>query len=90
MPKSKHRRKNKNRKRPRHVTPPERNPPPSPAWVPRTGVALLVVGVLVIIAGYVPVVQEALVGLPLFQSNWTLILGFILLIASLLVLTRWR
>lgn len=90
MPESKHRRKNKTRKRPRNVTPKQSAPPPSPAWIPRTGVGLLVLGVLVIISGYVPVVQRALADLPLLASNWTLVLGFVLLTAGFGVLTRWR
>ena len=90
MPESKHRRKNKNRARPRHVTPKKSAPPPSPPWVPRLGVGLLIVGVLVIIAGYVPAVQQALAGLPLLQNNWTLVGGFVLLTAGFGVLTRWR
>ena len=90
MPESKHRRKNKKRKRPRHVTPKRSAPPPSPPWVPRLGVGLLLLGVLVIIAGYVPVVQDALRGLPLLGANWTLVGGFVLLLGGFLVLMRWR
>lgn len=90
MPESKHRRKNKTRKRPRHVTPKQSAPPPSPAWVPRLGVALLAVGVVVIVLGYVPVVQESLSGLPVLAGNWTLVVGFVMLTAGFGVLTRWR
>lgn len=90
MPESKHRRKNKNRKRPRHVTPPQSSPPPSPPWVPRLGVGLLLVGVLVIILGYVPAVQRTLADLPMLGSSWTLVAGFVLLTAGFGVLTRWR
>ena len=90
MPESKHRRKNKNRPRPRNVTPPERNPEPSPPWVPITGVSLLGVGVLVILLGYLPVVAEFTAGLPALGSNWTLVTGFVLLVAGFLLLTRWR
>lgn len=90
MPESKHRRKNKSRKRPRHVTPKQSAPPPSPPWVPRLGVGLLSGGVVAIILGYVPAVQEAMSGLPVLQSNWTLVIGFVLLVAGFGVLTRWR
>lgn len=92
MPESKHRRKNKNRKRPRHTREPERAPEPSPPWVPRLGVGLLLVGVLVILAGYVPAVQRSsfLANLPWIGANWTLVAGFVLLTAGFGVLTRWR
>lgn len=92
MPESKHRRKNKNRKRPRHVTPPVSAPPPSAPWVPRVGVGLLIFGVLVIILGYVPVIQRASLwdSLPWIGSNWTLVLGFLGLTGGFAVLTRWR
>jgi hypothetical protein len=90
VPESKHRRKNRTRKRPRHVTPKQSAPPPSPDWVPRLGVGLLVLGVLVIIAGYVPVVQDALRDLPWLGSNWSLVGGFVLLTGGFGVLTQWR
>ena len=92
MPKSKHRRKNKNRKRPRHMTPPPSKPEPSPPWVPRTGVGLLLVGVVVILLGYVPAVRASstLARLPWLGANWTLVFGFLLLTAGFGVLTRWR
>ncbi len=91
MPESKHRRKNKNRKRPRHVTPPVSAPPPSAPWVPRVGVGLLILGVLVIILGYVPALRDASFwrNIPL-GANWTLILGFLGLTGGFAVLTRWR
>ena len=90
MPESKHRRKNKNRPRERHVVPPPPKRVASPDWVPRLGVGLLGAGVLIIILGYVPPVAEALQGLPQFGANWTLIIGFVLLIGGFAVLTRWE
>ncbi len=90
MPESKHRRKNKNRQRPRHVAPPQSGPPPSSPWVPRVGVGLLLVGVLVILLGYVPSVQRVLQDLPSLGPSWTLVVGFVLLSAGFGVLTRWR
>lgn len=91
MPESKHRRKNKKRKRPRH----ERqatNPDPSPPWVPRLGVALLLLGVLLILLGYVPAVRSAgfIRNLPWLGANWTLVGGFLLLTGGFGVLTQWR
>ena len=91
MPESKHRRKNKNRKRPRHQAPPK-NPTPSPPWVPRLGVGLLLLGVVLILLGYVPAIRQSSViaGLPWIGANWTLVGGFVLLTAGFGVLTRWR
>lgn len=91
MPESKHRRKNKTRPRPRHVEEPVRRPTPSPTWVPATGVTLLLVGVLVIILGYIPVIGNwvARLGVPL-GSNLPLVVGFVLLAVGFGFLTRWR
>lgn len=90
MPESKHRRKNKNRPRERHVTPPPSRREPSPDWVPRVGVGLLVVGILVILLGYIPPVANALAGFPGLGSNTALVAGFVLLIGGFGVLTRWQ
>jgi hypothetical protein len=92
VPESKHRRKNKNRKRPRHMAQPVPQPPPSAPWVPRVGVGLLGLGVLVIILSYVPAVRDAqlLSSLPWIGANWGLVLGFVSLTAGFGVLTRWR
>lgn len=91
MPKSKHRRKGKQRPRPRAVeaerTPPK--PPSSPPWLPRLGGGLIALGMLVIILGYLDPVQELLAGLP-FAPNTSLIVGFLMLTAGFGVLTRWR
>lgn len=91
MPESKHRRKNKRRRRPRHEAP-QKAPEPSPPWVPRLGVGLLLVGVVVILLGYVPAVRTAgwVQALPWIGANWTLVGGFVLLTAGFGVLTQWR
>lgn len=91
MPESKHRRKNKSRKR-KHQKRPTKNPEPSPPWVPRLGVTLLLLGVIVILVGYVPGVREAgwVRGLPWLGANWTLVGGFVLLTGGFGVLTQWR
>ncbi|MFP5308863.1 MAG: cell division protein CrgA [Actinomycetes bacterium] len=89
MPESKHRRKNKARPRAHETAPPPKNPPPSPTWIPATGLTLLVVGVLIIIAGYFPIVQRFTAGMPL-GGNITTVTGFVLLTAGLGFLTRWR
>jgi hypothetical protein len=91
MPESKHRRKGKTRKRPTRNAPPPRNPPPSPQWVGPLGTALLVGGLVVILAGYlVEPLQEWTSSWPMLGSNWPLGIGFVLLIAGFGVLTRWR
>lgn len=90
MPESKHRRKDKRRPRARNLAPPPKNPEPSPSWVPITGVSLLGVGVLIILVGYLPIVQDVTTGLPVLGANWTLVGGFVLLVAGFMLLTRWR
>lgn len=90
MPESKHRRKGRQRPRPSRNEVPEPNPEPSPTWVPATGVTLLVVGVLVILLGYLPPVSEAMAGWPLLSSNWGLVGGFVLIVAGFGFLTRWQ
>lgn len=90
MPESKHRRKNKARPRPRNVNPPPRNPEPSPTWVPATGVGLLVAGTIVILVGYLPDVQQVTQSWWALQANWSLVIGFLMLTAGFVLLTRWR
>lgn len=89
MPKSTHRRKGENRPRASQTRPPERNPEPSPPWVPVVAVALLVVGLLIIIAGYVGL-GTITASWPIFGSNWGLIVGFVLLLGGFLTLTKWQ
>ena len=90
MPKSKHRRSGRKRPRSYETTEPERNPTPSPQWVPATGAALLVIGVLIILVGYLPVVTAVTSTWPLFGSNWGLVGGFLVIAAGFGFLTRWR
>lgn len=90
MPQSKHRRKGRNRPRAYQTAPPAKNPTPSPPWVPKVGVALLVVGVLVILLGYLPVVQNWLATLAPFFGNWGLVVGFVLLLTGFGFLIRWQ
>ena len=85
MPESKHRRKGKERPRPRHVEGPRKNPEPSPPWVPATGAGLLGLGVLVILVGYFTDIQG-----PVFGPNFMLILGFVFLAVGFGFLTQWR
>lgn len=91
MPESKHRRKNKNRPRKsKRDVPPPRAPEPSPPWVPRVGLGLIIAGVLVILLGYLDPVSNALRNLPLIGSNWSLVAGFVFLAGGFGVLTRWQ
>lgn len=90
MPKSKHRRGGKNRPREFQTHAPEKKAASSAPWVPVVGTALLVLGVLVILVGYLPPVQEVTSGWPLLRNNWGLVGGFILMIGGFGVLTRWR
>lgn len=90
MPESKHRRGGKNRPREFQTHAPEHKPPPSPAWVPITGAVLLVLGVVVILVGYLPAVASMTAGWPLIGSNWGLVAGFAIIIVGFGFLTRWR
>lgn len=82
MPKSKHRRKGKRRPRPQEAAGPVKKPDPSPRWVPITGLALNIVGVLVIIVNYIPNV--------LWTANVALLVGFAFMAAGFGFLTQWR
>ena len=90
MPESKHRRKGRSRPRAHETAPPAKNPEPSPTWVPATGVGLLVAGVLIILLGYLPPINEMMTGWPLLGANWGLIGGFVLIIVGFGFLTRWQ
>lgn len=90
MPQSKHRRKGRQRPRAYQTSPPPKNPTPSPSWVPATGVALLVAGVVVILVGYLPVINRITSSWPWFGPNWGLVAGFLLLSVGFGFLTRWR
>lgn len=90
MPQSKHRRKGKHRPRPKRVEPQKVNPTPSAAWLGPTGGAALVVGVVVIIVGYLDPVTDFTNDWPVLGPNWFLVIGFVVLTAGFLLLTRWR
>lgn len=90
MPKSKHRRKGHNRPRAHQSAPPVRNPDPSPTWIPRMGVGLLIGGVAIIILGYLPVVADRVATWPPLGPNNFLILGFLVMISGFVFLTRWK
>lgn len=89
MPESTHNRKGKRRPRPTREAPPPVNPTPSAEWVPRMGVALLVIGLLVIIGGYVGL-GDLTADWPLLGANWPLALGFVALLGGFWTLTKWQ
>lgn len=91
MPESKHRRKGQVRKRPTRNAPPPRNPEPSPGWVPVVGTTLLVLGLLIILAGYlVGPLQDLTSSWPVLNQNWPLAIGFACLLGGFGFLTQWR
>lgn len=90
MPKSKHRRKGRSRPRAYETAPPPKNPEPSPTWVPATGAGLLVGGVLVILLGYLPPINDVISTWPGLGGNWGLVVGFIMLAGGFGFLTRWQ
>lgn len=81
VPESRHRRKGKIRPRPKDATGPPKKPDPSPAWVPVSGVGLILLGVVVIIINYLP---------GLLRNNIYLLVGFGLMAVGFGFLTRWR
>ena len=90
MPESKHRRKGRSRPRAHETAPPAKNPEPSPTWVPATGVGLLLGGVLVILLGYLPPVNDVISSWPPLYGNWGLVTGFVMLAAGFGFLTKWQ
>lgn len=90
MPKSKHRRKGKARPRAYQTTPPPKNPEPSPSYIGALGVGLPVLGVAVIILGYLPWVAERTATWPPLGANNGLVLGFLLMISGFVFLIRLR
>ena len=75
MPKSKS-------KRSTYIPPKPAKPKPSPRWVPIVGLALIVLGIVAIILTYA-------LGTGVLPS-WTIFVGFGVMAAGLLVLSRWR
>lgn len=75
MPKSKKAKSKRSTYRP--PDPPKAKP--SPKWVPAVGIALVVVGALVVIATY-------LTGLP----TWLIVVGFAGMAGGLIALSQWR
>jgi hypothetical protein len=88
MPESKHRRGGKNRPREHETHAPEKKPAPSAPWVPVVGTSLLVVGVLIILAGYL--FSDLTRAVPVTGPNTGLVVGFVLLTVGFGFLTRWR
>lgn len=75
MPKSKS-------KRSTYIPPKPKKPPPSPPWVPWVGLGVILVGIVLILLNYV------IPGFP--GGNYNLVVGFVLMAAGLIVLSRWR
>jgi hypothetical protein len=90
MPQSKHSRKGKPRPRAYEVAPPPKNPPASPTWLGPTAVGLLIAGVVVIVVGYLPPVQDLTASWPPLGANNALVFGFLLIIGGFALLTKLR
>jgi hypothetical protein len=69
-------------KRSRYTPPKPPKPKPSPRWVPGLGLGLIIVGLLIVLAGYL------IPGLP--GGAYSLVLGFLLMAGGLIVLSTWR
>ncbi len=81
MPRSRHRRKGKPRPRPQQAAGPPVKPRPSPRWVPVVGLSLIGLGLLVLLVNYLP---------GLFETNWLLLVGLIVMTGGFVLLTTWR
>ncbi|CAN5712360.1 hypothetical protein BH24ACT15_BH24ACT15_15640 [soil metagenome] len=76
MPKSKS-------KRNHYKPPPSARPPSSPSWVPVTGAGLIGLGVVLILLTYL--VRSAIPG-----GQFGIVIGFVMMAAGLIILSRWR
>lgn len=68
-------------KRSNYIQPKPAKPKPSPRWVPIVGIACILAGVGLVILAYV-------VALP--GANMNLVIGFVLMAAGLITLSRWQ
>lgn len=68
-------------KRSSYTPPKPAKPKPSPTWVPVVGIGSILAGVGLVILAYV-------VALP--GGNANLVIGFVLMAAGLITLSRWR
>lgn len=68
-------------KRSSYTPPKPTKPKPSPIWVPVVGIGAILAGVGLVILAYV-------VALP--GGNLNLVIGFVLMAAGLITLSRWR
>ncbi|HEY8533803.1 MAG TPA: cell division protein CrgA [Micromonospora sp.] len=59
---------------------------PSPTWVPVTGVGLIIFGILWLVVYYLSETAYPVAA----WGYWNLAVGFGAMVASLLVLSRWR
>lgn len=78
MPKSKS-------KRSRYVPPPPPKPKPSPRWVPVAFFTLVGVGFALIMSRYL-----LSTNIPIFDNNWFLTGGLLLIAVAFGVATQWR
>ncbi|PZM94919.1 MAG: septation inhibitor protein [Actinobacteria bacterium] len=62
------------------------NRKPSPTWVPATGVGLIIFGILWLVVYYLSETAYPVAA----WGYWNLAVGFGAMVASLLVLSRWR
>ena len=60
---------------------------PSGRWVPITGSALLILGLVWIVVYYV---AGGEIGFIATLSNWNLLIGMALIVGGFLVFTRWK
>jgi hypothetical protein len=90
MPESRHTRGGRRRTRTQRQRAPEQRPAPSPRWVGATGLGLVSGGAAVLLLGNLPVIADLTRDLPALGSNWTLVVGILLVTAGFVLLMRWR
>jgi len=90
MPESRHTRGGRRRTRTQRQRAPEQRPAPSPRWVGATGLGLVSGGAAVLLFGNLPVIADLTRDLPSLGSNWTLVVGILLVTSGFVLLMRWR
>lgn len=88
MPESRHTRGGRRRTRTQRQRAPEQRPAPSPRWVGATGLGLVSGGAAVLLLGNLPVIADLTRDLPALGSNWTLVVGILLVTTGFVLLMR--
>lgn len=77
-------------KRSTYTPPKPAKPKPSPRWVPVVGLGVIGLGVVLIILAYLATGLFNGPDAPIPIGNLTLVIGFVMMAAGLLLLSQWR